>query len=118
MTSLSEIRAELDAVDNQIDSLHKDETGALRDLTQAQQTRFDALMVERAEIKEKLAQHEAIAQAASLAGRTAAKPDAPNVNYLSAGKAWQVRDGADGDEAGRRLERGQCRLTAADRRQR
>jgi HK97 family phage major capsid protein len=105
MASVTELRAELKALDAEIMALHHDRNapGGLREFTPKEQTQYDNLHAEREVLAEKIAKHEAIADGAKDPSRSvvAVKPDkrsAPNVNYRSAGKAWQVRDDAAGDE--------------------
>lgn len=104
MASVDELRAELEALDAEIQALHHDKNGELREFTAPTQKRFDALTAERAELRDNLAQYEAITRggrdpARSFpAVRTANEDKRVNVNFRSAGKAWQVRDDADGDE--------------------
>ncbi len=104
MASLNEMRAELDALDDQITALHQTKTGELREFTPSQQTRYDGLMADRSALAEKIAKHEAISDGAKNPAQVVApsgsgeKRWGAKVNYRSAGKAWQVRDGAVGDE--------------------
>lgn len=103
MPHVDELRAELAALDAEIKALHQTEDGELREFTPSMQTRFDELREERKELHEKLTKHDAIAQAAQdparVAGPNNNKPKwGANTKFRSAGRAWQVRDGADGDE--------------------
>jgi len=106
MASLTELRAELKALDAEIMALHHDRNapGGLREFTSKEQTQYDALLAEREELREKVSKHDDIARGAKDsrrrvdAVRTNDNPKRVNVNYRSAGKAWQVRDNADGDE--------------------
>ena len=95
MANVTELRAELQALEDQILALHQTRDGELREFTPAQQTRYDELRAEADELKVKIDKHEAIARAAQDPVRVMA----PNVNVKSAGKPWQLRDGGDGDEA-------------------
>jgi HK97 family phage major capsid protein len=64
MASLTDLRAELSALDDQILALHQTKDGELREFTPAQQQRFDQLRAERAELAANLATHEGIQRAA------------------------------------------------------
>jgi HK97 family phage major capsid protein len=111
MASLTELRAELEALDDQIKALHETKDGELREFTPAQQKRFDALTSERAELAEKLRKHEAIRSAADdphrviEPGSGAATRWGASVKHRSSGRAWNVRDTQDGEELrGRALD--------------
>jgi HK97 family phage major capsid protein len=107
MANIDELRAELESIHDELMALHKKKDGELREFTPAMQTRYDDLMADQTRLKEKIAQHEAIRSGAQNPARTVSGSDGnqptekrfgANVNYLSSGKAWQVRDGAAGDE--------------------
>jgi HK97 family phage major capsid protein len=105
MANVNQLRSELVLLNDQIDRLHKDERGNLREFTPAEQKRFDGLLAERTKLDEELQKHEEILHAASNPSQvvepgsdSARDRWGANVKHRSAGKAWQVRDGAAGDE--------------------
>lgn len=90
MASVDEIRAELEVLEAEILAIHKTEAGELRELTVPQQRRFDQLVAERAEQRERLAQHEAIARNAADPARVVG----PNARSARKSTGDATRDAA------------------------
>ncbi len=102
------LRGEIEALDAEIQALHQNEDGELREFTPDEQETFDAKRAERASKVALLARHEEIQKAAQIPERTVA-PAAPNV--IISRDAMEVRDDRSAtrtqlaDAATRQLER-------------